>query len=70
MSDGSVVDEWEYQRLRLPGGVSRRYATTVLTLQAEYAGWELSGVRLYSDGTRKVMLRRRRGHALMPGLSV
>jgi hypothetical protein len=70
MSDGSVVDDWEYQRLRLPSGVSRRNAATVLALQAEYAGWELSGVRLYSDGTRKVMLRRRRGKGLMPGLSM
>lgn len=70
MSDGSVVDEWEYQRLRLPSGVSRRNAATVLALQAEYAGWELRGVRLYSDGTRKVMLRRRRDRRLMPGLPI
>jgi len=70
MTDGSVVDDWEYQRLRLPRGVSRRNATTVLTVQAEFAGWELSGVRLYSDGTRKVMLRRRRSAALLPGLSI
>jgi len=70
MSDGSVVDDWEYQRLRLPRAVSRRNAATVLAVQAEFAGWELSGVRLYSDGTRKVMLRRRRGSAQLPGLSV
>lgn len=71
MKDGSVVDEdWEYERLRLPRGVSRRNAATVLALQAEFAGWELSGVRLYSDGTRKVMLRRQRGPAQLPGLSI
>ncbi|HEY3262009.1 MAG TPA: DUF5703 family protein [Pseudonocardiaceae bacterium] len=70
MSDGSVVEDWEYQRLRLPGAVSRRNAATVLALQAEFAGWELSGVRLYSDGTRKVMLRRRRGSGQLPGLSI
>ena len=71
MSDGSVVDEnWEYQRLRLPSAVSRRNAATVLAVQAEFAGWELRGVRLYSDGTRKVMLRRRRGLGQLPGLSI
>jgi hypothetical protein len=70
MTDRSVVDEdWEYQRLRLPSAVSRRNAATVLAVQAEYAGWELRGVRLYSDGTRKVMLRRPRGQGL-PGLSI
>ena len=71
MTDGPVVDEWEYQRLRLPRGTTRCNAATVLTVQAEFAGWELSGVRLYSDGTRKVMLRRRRGAGqLLPGLSI
>lgn len=71
MTDGSVVDEnWEYQRLRLPKAVSRRKAATVLAVQAEFAGWELSGVRLYSDGTRKVMLRRRRSAHQLPGLSI
>jgi hypothetical protein len=71
MSDGSVVDEnWEYQRLRLPRGVSRRNAATVLAVQAEFAGWELSRVQLYSDGTRKVMLRRRRSSRQLPGLSI
>jgi Family of unknown function (DUF5703) len=71
MTDGSVVDEnWEYQRLRLPRAVSRPKAATVLAVQAEFAGWELSGVRLYADGTRKVMLRRRRGTHQLPGLSI
>lgn len=71
MNDGSVVDDnWEYQRLRLPSGVSRRNAATLLAVQAEFAGWELSRVRLYSDGTRKVMLRRRRSSRHLPGLSI
>jgi hypothetical protein len=70
MSDGSVVDEnWEYQRLRLPSGVSRRYAATVLAVQAEFAGWELSRVQLFSDGSRRVMLRRHRALAHLPNLS-
>lgn len=56
----AVVDEdWEYRRLRLPPGISRLTATTQLSVHAEFSGWELSNVRLYSDGTRSVWLKRR-----------
>jgi hypothetical protein len=51
--------EWEYQRLRLPRGVSRRAAQQLLTEYAEYGHWELDRLRLYPDGTRRVVLRRR-----------
>ncbi|MGH3916736.1 MAG: DUF5703 family protein [Pseudonocardiaceae bacterium] len=72
--DGDSLDwdyqDWEYQPLRLPRGVSRLTAATQLAVQAEFAGWELSRVRLYSDGTRTVWLRRRRTSAAQPGLSV
>lgn len=63
-------DGWEYTPLRLPRGVSRRSAATQLAVQAEFAGWELSQVRLYADGTRTLLLRRRRTSAAQPGLSV
>ncbi|GAA5169973.1 MULTISPECIES: DUF5703 family protein [Amycolatopsis] len=60
-SSEAVVDgDWEYRRLQLPPGVSRRAAATQLSIHAEFAGWELSTVRLYSDGTRRVWLRRKR----------
>lgn len=66
----AVVDEdWEYRRLQLPPGLSRRAAATQLSIHAEFAGWELSNVRLYSDGTRKVVLKRRVSRGLVPGLS-
>ena len=72
--DGDSLDwdyqDWEYQPLRLPRGVSRLTAATQLAVQAEFAGWELSRVRLYSDGTRTVWLRRRRTSVAQPGLSV
>jgi hypothetical protein len=56
----AVVDEkWEYRRLQLPPGVSRLTAAVQLSIQAEFSGWELSNVRLYSDGTRRVWLRRK-----------
>jgi len=62
--------DYEYAPLRLPANVDRVTATAQLTLQAEYAGWELARVRLFPDGTRKVALRRRVGAELQPGLSI
>ncbi|HWC82662.1 MAG TPA: DUF5703 family protein [Pseudonocardiaceae bacterium] len=67
-SDGVVEGDWEYQPLRLPADLSRRAAATQLAIQAEFAGWELSRVLLFSDGTRKVWLRRRRTHRPVPDL--
>lgn len=68
-TDGVIDGDWEYRPLRLPPGVSRRAAATQLSIHAEFAGWELSNVRLYSDGTRKVVLKRRVSRGLVPGLS-
>ena len=34
-------------------------ASTRLSIEAEYRGWELTKVRLYTDGSRRVLLRRR-----------
>ncbi len=68
-TDGDGLD-WEYQPLRLPPGVSRLTAATQLAVQAEFAGWELARVRMYSDGTRTVLLRRRRTAAAQPQLSL
>lgn len=60
-STEAVVDgDWEYRRLQLPPGLSRRAAATQLSIHAEFAGWELSTVRLYADGSRRVWLRRKR----------
>jgi hypothetical protein len=61
--------DYEYAPLRLPSNVDRLTATAQLTIQAEYAGWELARVRLYADGTRQVVLRRRVGSDPQPGLS-
>ena len=69
MNEGVADGDWEYRPLRLPPGVSRRTAATQLSIHAEFAGWELSRVLLYGDGTRKVWLRRRRTAASLPGLS-
>lgn len=50
---------YEYRELSLPRGTSRDAARAVLTEYAEYGHWELSRLRLYPDGRRKVWLRRR-----------
>ena len=51
--------DYEYQRLTLPRGTSRNAAQRLLTEAAEHGHWELDRLRLYPDGTRKVVLRRR-----------
>jgi hypothetical protein len=61
--------DYEYAPLRLPPNVDRMAATAQLAIQAEFAGWELTRVRLYPDGTRQVVLRRRRQPDLQAGLS-
>jgi len=62
---------WEYAPLRIPADVSGTSAAVRLTLHAEFGGWELARVQRYTDGTRRVWLRRRRapGRLPLPGLS-
>jgi hypothetical protein len=40
--------------------VGRVAAAVRLSLHAEFGGWELARTQRYSDGTRQVLLRRRR----------
>ena len=53
-------EDYEYVPLRLPPDVTRVSASMRLAIQAEFGGWELSRVRLYSDGSRRVLLKRRK----------
>jgi len=62
--------DYEYVPLRLPSNVDRVTAVAQLTIQAEFGGWELARVRLYPDGTRQVMLRRRVSGEGQPALSI
>ena len=68
IEEDSVDGDWEYRRLRLPAEVSRITASVRLAVQAEFGGWELSRVRLYPGGARKVWLRRRRTRKMLPNL--
>jgi hypothetical protein len=65
MTDGADPD-WEYAPLRIPADVSRGIAAAQLSLHAEFGGWELARVQKYMDGTRRVLLRRRRRPGLLP----
>jgi len=51
--------EYEYRRMMLPRSTERKAAQRLLTDAAEHGHWELDRLRLYPDGTRRVVLRRR-----------
>lgn len=51
--------EYEFDRFTLPRDFSRNVVTRLLTDRAEHGGWELDRLRLFPDGTRKVVLRRK-----------
>lgn len=61
--------DYETALLRIPPHIDRVTAAVQLTIAAEYSGWELSRVRLFRDGTRKVELRRRRTTPALPALT-
>ena len=58
--ESELSDDYEWVPLRLPPEVTRISASTRLSIEAEYRGWELTRVRLYTDGSRRVLLRRRK----------
>jgi hypothetical protein len=51
--------EWEFSRMQLPRTHSRSAVRRLLTEAAEYGGWELDRLRLFPDGSRRVVLRRK-----------
>lgn len=56
--------------LNLPPDVTRVTASMRLAIEAEFGGWELKRVRLYSDGSRKVLLRRKKPSRGAPQQSI
>ncbi|MET0899337.1 MAG: DUF5703 family protein [Mycobacterium sp.] len=64
--DVDLSDDYDWVPLRLPPDVTRLTASTRLSIEAEYRGWELTKVRLYTDGTRRVLLRRKKSRAQNP----
>ena len=63
-----LSDDYEWVPLRLPPEVTRVSASTRLSIEAEYRGWELTRMRLYTDGSRRILLRRRKtfSEAVLP----
>lgn len=55
-----LSDDYDWVPLRLPPEVTRISASTRLSIEAEYRGWELTRVRMYTDGSRRVLLRRKK----------
>lgn len=53
------IRQYEVRVLTLPRSTSRGDVRRLLTEEAEYGRWELSRLRLYVGGDRKVWLRRR-----------
>jgi hypothetical protein len=58
--ESDLSDDYEWIPLRLPPDVTRVSASTRLSIEAEYRGWELTRVRQYTDGSRRGLLRRRK----------
>lgn len=50
---------WEYRKLDFPRGTSREATRSLLTEFAENDRWELDHLRLFRDGRRTVVLRRK-----------
>ncbi len=63
-------EEWEYVPLRLPPDVTRVAASMRIAIQAEFGGWELSRMRVYTDGSRRVLPKRKKTaqHIPDPGI--
>lgn len=55
-----IEGEYDLLPLRLPPDVTQISATMRLALQAEFGGWEIFRVRRYPDGSRKVLLKRKK----------
>ena len=51
--------EYQYRVMIFPSGVSAGDLCRAVAQEAEYGHWELSMLRLYFGGSRKVWLRRK-----------
>ena len=51
--------DYEYRKMLLPRGTGRNATQRLLVDAAEHEHWELDRLRLFPDGSRRVVLRRR-----------
>ncbi len=64
-----AAGDFEYRPLRIDASMSRSAAATMLSLRAEFAGWELARLLRFQDGSRQVWLRRKKSAAILPDLT-
>jgi hypothetical protein len=58
---------YEYRAVTVPHDATREQTRQMLAIHAEFGDWELSGHRIYSDGRRRITVRRRlHGEPLPP----
>lgn len=62
-------DDYDYRPLRIDPSMSRSATAAMLSIRAEFTGWELARSAKYEDGSRQVWLRRKR-NPLLPDLSL
>ncbi len=67
---GDSQDDYEYRPLRIDPSTSRSSAAVMLSVRAEFTGWELARVLRFPDGSRRVTLRRKRSAGPVPALSL
>lgn len=51
--------EYEYRAVQIPAHATREAAREMLSIHAEYGGWELAKHVIWADGRRAVTVRRR-----------
>ena len=51
--------DYEYRAVTVPADATRAQTRDLLAIHAEYGDWELARHQLWSDGRRKVIVRRR-----------
>lgn len=54
-----TVADYEYRAVMVPAGATREQTRDLLTIHAEYGDWELAKHAVWSDGRRRVTVRRR-----------
>lgn len=53
------MSDYSYMDVYIPRDVPREAARQLLTEHAEHGHWELARTRIYSDGSRRIQMRRR-----------
>lgn len=58
--------DYEYRSISVPPLTTRDELRHLLSINAEYGGWELASHQIWTDGRRRVTVRRRRTPEPLP----